>query len=241
VPTSYTVSDTALKAAVVGTSLTFTLYSDAGCTQQVQQQVVLVETVAFVSRLKTFLPKNAPKGPKIDEVHETLTGVSATGTLYLRVTGTGITPVGGACQAQATLQPAAPVVKDANGVLVGTSGGFELAGPIGTALRVVDGKVVAFFYQNVPTASFLGNLLFTSPGCVGPAYTGSPDGFPYSFGVPVGTTLYVVSPGDPVVPVTIVSQLLNGSCVPFSSTDSLVQYKTTVVPAFTFPLHIEVP
>src|SRR5262245_22971755 len=81
VPTTYTVDDKALKAAIAGTSLTFTLYSDAGCTQQVHQQVVPVETVSFVSRLKIFIPKNAPKGPKMDEVHETLTGVSATGTL----------------------------------------------------------------------------------------------------------------------------------------------------------------
>jgi hypothetical protein len=102
-PTSYTVNDTALKAAVAGTSLTFTLYSDAGCTQQVHQQAVSIENVNLVSRLKLFTPKSAPKGPKVDEVHETLTGVSAAGNLYLTVTGTGITPVGVACQAQAAL------------------------------------------------------------------------------------------------------------------------------------------
>jgi len=79
VPTSYTVSDTALKAAVAGTNLTFTLYTDAGCMQQTHQQVVPIENVRFVSRLKTFTPKSAPKGPKIDEVHETLTGVNAAG------------------------------------------------------------------------------------------------------------------------------------------------------------------
>jgi hypothetical protein len=103
VPTSYTVNDTALKAAIAGTSLTFTLYSDAGCTQQVHQQAVPIETVNLVSRLKVFTAKSAPtKSPKTAELRETLTGVSAAGNLYLKVTGTGITPVGGACQAQTT-------------------------------------------------------------------------------------------------------------------------------------------
>jgi hypothetical protein len=37
-----------LKAAVAGTNLTFTLYTDARCTQQAFHQVVPVETVAFV-------------------------------------------------------------------------------------------------------------------------------------------------------------------------------------------------
>lgn len=101
VPTSYTVNDTALKAAIAGTSLTFTLYSDAACTQQVHQQAVPIETVDLVSRLKVFTAKSAPtKSPKTAELRETLTGVSAAGNLYLKVTGTGITPVGGACQAQ---------------------------------------------------------------------------------------------------------------------------------------------
>jgi hypothetical protein len=110
VPTTYTVNDTALKAAIAGTNLTFTLYTDAACTQQAYQQVVPIETVAFVSRLKRFTPKSAPKGPNIDEVHETLTGVSAAGNLYLTVSGTGITPVGGACQVQAALvRPAANI------------------------------------------------------------------------------------------------------------------------------------
>jgi hypothetical protein len=105
--------------------------------------VVPIETVAFVSRLKTFTPRNAPKGPTIDEVHETLTGINAAGNRYLTVTGTGITPVGGACQAQATVQPPAPVVKDANGLLVGTSFGFDPNnGGTYVVLRSVGGAVV---------------------------------------------------------------------------------------------------
>jgi hypothetical protein len=63
------VNDTALKAAIAGTTLTFTVYSDAGCTQQVHQQAVPIENVTLVSRLKVFTAKSAPvKSPKTAEL-----------------------------------------------------------------------------------------------------------------------------------------------------------------------------
>jgi hypothetical protein len=233
VPTTYTVNDTALKAAVAGTNLTFTLYTDASCTQQAFQQVVPIETVAFVSRLKTFTPASAPKGPKIDEVHETLTGVSAAGNLYLKVTGTGITPVGGACQAQATVLPAAAVVKDANGVLVGTAA----SGNYPVALRSVAGTTVGI-------DSLGGNVcvIFPAAGCGGQGVIaiGTPSFVLFAPAQFHGTTLYYAT-GSPGTPVSAGSFDCGFGCSDGGGTNIVLPTATATVPAFTPPFHVEVP
>jgi len=68
--------------------------------------VVPIENASFVSRLKTFAPKNAAKGTKIDEVHETLT-VSARRGISISPRPERVSRRSAACQAQATVQPRA--------------------------------------------------------------------------------------------------------------------------------------
>jgi hypothetical protein len=104
-PVTYAVQDKPLKtSAVAGTPLTFTLYRDAVCTQQVYQATVPVQNVTLISKLKLLTPKGATKAPTTDEIRATLPGVTAGGNLYLTVAGTGVTPSGAACQAQAANQ-----------------------------------------------------------------------------------------------------------------------------------------
>src|SRR5262245_53956725 len=101
VPVTYNVQDKPLKAgAPAGTQLTFTLYSDNACTQQVFQTTVPVENVTLISKLKLATPKGAAKPPATDQLQATLAGVPPAGALYLTVTGTGVTPAGASCQAQ---------------------------------------------------------------------------------------------------------------------------------------------
>ena len=103
-PVTYAVQDKPLKqGAVAGAQLTFTLYSDAACTQQVYQATIPVENVTLISKLKLVTPKNTTKAPTTDEVRATLPGVTAGGNLYLTVTGTGVTASGPTCQAQVAL------------------------------------------------------------------------------------------------------------------------------------------
>lgn len=100
-PVTYTVEEKPLKAAVAGTPLTFTLHRNASCADAPVTTVVWpIEGVTFISRLKMFTPKNATKIPNTAELHHMLYAVIATGPLYLKVVGTGITPVGGLCQLQ---------------------------------------------------------------------------------------------------------------------------------------------
>src|SRR5262245_29350737 len=108
-PVSYNVQDRPLKAGTpAGTPLTFTLFSDAACTQQVYQATIPVENVTLISKLKLATPSGATKAPTTDQIQATLTGVTAGGNLYLTVTGAGVTASGGACQAQAGVLPACP-------------------------------------------------------------------------------------------------------------------------------------
>ncbi len=103
-PVTYNVQDKPLKAgAPAGTQLTFTLFSDAACTQQVFQTMIPVENVTLISKLKLATPKGATKSPATDQIQATLTGVTTSSNVYLTVTGTGVTPTGPTCQPQAGL------------------------------------------------------------------------------------------------------------------------------------------
>lgn len=106
VPVRYAVQAQPLRAAVAGTPLTFTLFSDGACSTLVASRTINVEDVPVIEKLTTFVPvavKGGPKParkPKADELEATLTGVMPAASYYLVVSGTGITPLGQACQAQ---------------------------------------------------------------------------------------------------------------------------------------------
>jgi hypothetical protein len=121
VPVIYEVDSVALKTAVTGTVLTFALHTDAACTSPVHAQATPIDDVRLVAVIKRFKPRGGLKPPKTAQIQTTLTGVTATGPLYLQVSGTGITPVGGACQAQSASSSGRSgiVLKDVNGTLLG--------------------------------------------------------------------------------------------------------------------------
>jgi hypothetical protein len=112
--------------------------------------------------------------PKTAELSQTLTGVAASGNLYLKVTGTGITPVGGTCQAQAAAIQAPArsslIVRDANGAVVGVPG-TRHDSPV--SLEVFFPSVGSAIYGGITSDGFLERdvLMFTSTDCTGPALT----------------------------------------------------------------------
>jgi len=97
---SYLVEDKPLKAAVTGTDLSVELWHDPACTVAAGSATVAIDDVDLVERLKRFTPKGGVKGPAAARITESLPGVSPPTTLFATITGTGITPVGGACQLQ---------------------------------------------------------------------------------------------------------------------------------------------
>src|SRR5882672_7530895 len=101
---AYSVQDSSFKTVATGTNLTFQLYSDAACTSAVgAPAVVQVDNVDLIERLKLGRPAGGAKPPKTDRLSTVLTGVSVgPSQLYLKVTGTGVTASGPACQLQQT-------------------------------------------------------------------------------------------------------------------------------------------
>ncbi len=158
-PVTYTVEEKPLKAAVAGTQLTFTLHRNASCADPSLHTVVWpIEAVTFLARLKMFTPKNGTKIPNTVEIHHLLYNVLATGPLYLKVTGTGITPVGGLCQLQSAqkreLLPAVTVVirKDLNSIGAwGIEGYVSPAGPGPGNVFPVDETAAWFVSQLNPS------------------------------------------------------------------------------------------
>lgn len=113
VPTRYLVEDAPLRSgAVSGTSLTYELFIDDACTSLAASDVVPIDDVAVVSRLKSLVPRGGVRPPKAAELLRTVSGAPDTGPYYLRISGTGVVPLDGACQAQAAgpLPPAPPLV-----------------------------------------------------------------------------------------------------------------------------------
>ncbi len=189
-PARYTAAEKPLKAAIAGTMLTFQLYSDALCTSSVYTTTIAVENVDLIGRIKPFNPKNATKKANAVELRATLTAVPPTPSLYLKVTGTGVTPIGGACQAQASglsgpAGSAALVVKDSTsatvGVFDGTSGAIHDDG--GTLVKFTGLSTLGF-----GQAPFF-TVLFTSNNCTGVPLVG-PDSTLVRTATVVGTTAY---------------------------------------------------
>jgi len=190
-PARYTVEEKPLKAAIAGTNLTFQLYSDPLCTASVFSTAIAIENVDLLGRIKPFNPKNAPKKKNTVELRATLTAVPATPSLYLKVTGTGVTPIGGACQSQASGLAggggSSPLlVKDSNGATVGiydgtTNGAIYDDG--GTKVRF------NFLSQLGFSQSFTG-FVFVSNDCTGTPLTGVDSTSLVRDTIVIGTTAY---------------------------------------------------
>lgn len=146
----YDVDATALKQAVAGTPLTYSLYADAACTVLVDSQIVNVEDVDTIEVLKRFTPKNATKPPKTARTWHAYSISPPRWFGHVTVTGTGITPVGGACQAQFRT-PASAVAASVPAGIVVVSGPYASIASLavtapesGTAVLTFETEMEAF-------------------------------------------------------------------------------------------------
>ena len=196
-PVTYTVEEKPLKAAVAGTPLTFELYTDNACSGPVaHSEVVNIEDAELIVKLKPFNPKNAMKKPNTVEVRRTLTGLPVVSKSYLKVTGSGVIPVGGTCQVQGSTAAAGPVVKDANGVVVGTYLGA--AGSFGDLFIVKVSPTIAAKIALGSDQALRGSdcVFFSGADCTGSAFVRTQDNF-FGGGITptgvVGSTVYAGS------------------------------------------------
>jgi hypothetical protein len=86
--------------APAGTPLTFQLFTDSACTTAVSSEVVNVETLTLLQQVKAVAVSGGAKAPKPVELRHVISGVTAQPLFYLKVTGSGVSPIGGACQLQ---------------------------------------------------------------------------------------------------------------------------------------------
>jgi hypothetical protein len=259
---TYTVQEKQLKAAIATTPLTFELHGNGTCTALVQSTAVAVENVSLITKLKQFTPKNDTKLPNTVELRTVLAGVAPAAPLYLKVTGTGVVPVGGACQVQAAAGlgsgPATGrVVKDVNGA---TLGAFDEASFGRNTLLSVGGRQA--FASVTPNGFALASvdLVFTSSGCTGPAlyYVDSTSLVTVAYAL--GTTLYAYPATgtsttynsrlhrEPLIVSQTECNLYfagapfvapDGCCIPETSTTDLAPVLTEDVSGFVPPFHVE--
>jgi hypothetical protein len=123
----YDVDATALKSAVAGTVLTYNLYGDDACTDLVSTQMVNAEDIDSIEAVKRITVKGGTKPPKMARTYHAFSINPPRWIHRATVTGTGITPIGGACQAQPAA-PATAVKSSAPSGLISVGAGFtELA------------------------------------------------------------------------------------------------------------------
>jgi len=240
------------KTTIAGTPLTFSLYNDSACTTQVASQVVNVENVSLIEQLKVLAPKNSPKPTATARLTTKMTGVTPPAQAYLKVTGTGVTAVGGNCQLQVSSKTSAPggIWKDAKGVVIGplstavlpASGGT----PLGAALYSVPGSVIQLGILAdgsgfEPDGASCLRVWFATTDCSGPGYM-FPDNAPNWALISGTTAFYPTTTSVPSVSV----QSFKGNCgsssgchpISFSLT-SFVLAATADLSGFMPPFHME--
>jgi hypothetical protein len=103
VKVSYLVDAKVLKkGAPAGTVLTVTIFADSSCSVPLDSRTMNVESVMLIESLKPLAIKGASPGSPPARIEFEFTGASPQMQTYATVTGTGVMPIGGACQ----LQPA---------------------------------------------------------------------------------------------------------------------------------------
>jgi len=85
---------------VAGVTITFEIYSDAGCTVLEDSVGVLAEDIDSVEQPKLKRVRSGPKPPKAYWLREVLPGISPTAESYVIASSPGVTPIGPECQAQ---------------------------------------------------------------------------------------------------------------------------------------------
>lgn len=189
-PVRYTVDEKQLKNAISGTNLTFQLYSDATCTTVVDTSVVTIDAVTIRERIKQFKPKNGAAQLKVVELHRTFT-TAATGNLYLKVTGTGVVAVGGACQPQAAAiaggAGGGAVIKDGLGIVMGpTLDGASFLTQVGPQLVRLGVVATEYVYGS--------SVFHAGLACTGQGYAFTQPAGLFAYGYPYDATQFYVGP-----------------------------------------------
>jgi len=151
-PVEYRVDQkTFKKGATSATQLTFTTYSDAGCSAETSETVLSAnDTTVRYELPKNLKLKGGTKLAKAAKI-QTVLAAMPPGPIYLEVTGEGVTPLGEPCQVQGT-----------GGGGAGPPGPVGPTGPPGTFSSATCTRVLGDLASHPSPAS---RILFLSATC----------------------------------------------------------------------------
>lgn len=242
----YLVERAPLRAASPTTPVTVELHADAACSAPITVATMALGALDATEDLKLLKLRGAPPRPRIAELRHALADVPPAVSVYARVVGDAILPVGDVCQVQGFIPPPPierPVVQDATGVTVGVLSVVAIPGidhSVGQAVLRDDGHGV----YGLP----IGSMVFAAPGyelvfesadCTGPPYM-------RRFGVleptvrPEYDTVFY-GPGGPAVIVSLGSGLVTDGCFEQDPPDVELAVPATPLDLDRFvpPFHIE--
>jgi hypothetical protein len=102
VPISYLADLDPIRRAVAGTPITIELHGDAACSAAIHSEMVAVEDVMLIERVRTVKIRGAGPTPRVARLQHVIAGAPSSPAYYARVVGGPIAPIGGACQAQSS-------------------------------------------------------------------------------------------------------------------------------------------
>lgn len=171
---TYVIDAKALRSgAPAGTALTFELHASAACAAPVATSVVNVEDVTLLATVKAAGVTAGPKRKQMTEIRHVLTGVAPQAAFYLRVTGDGVVPIGGACQLQhasvgadvATVPASCPP----DAVIAGTSCADKYEASL-WSIPPAQTAVIQKVKDGIATFADLNGAGATQVGCTDPPY-----------------------------------------------------------------------
>ncbi len=207
----YLVERTPLRASAATTPVTVELHADATCSAPFASATLPLGDLQPLVDLQRVKLRGARPAPRVVELRPTVSGAPAVATIYARVHGDGITPVGGACQVQAFVPPPSvtqPIARDATGAVIGALSLISYPEPGGAQTAVLRDDGYGAYGLAIGSMIFASldiGLVFPTTDC-----SGAP--FLQRFGVLMPTSRFDDSevfhgPGGPPSIITVRSAL----------------------------------
>jgi hypothetical protein len=175
----------------------------------VASQTVSLANVERIVDIKRLRLHGARTARRVLELRHTFTGLAPVSTLYARVRGEGVVPVGGECQTQTFVPPPTvprPLVRDANGTVIGV---VALVGYAYTGVLRDDGfGVYGIAIGSRIFAALNYYLAFPTPDCSGAPF--QPRFFVHERTTQLNGVIY--GPGGPVTEIVVRSYLFEEGC-----------------------------
>jgi hypothetical protein len=118
----YLAERASLRSVSPDAPVTVELHADGACSLPVAMETLTLRTLGSIVEVKRIALRGGSSRPRTVELRHVMREVPAARSLYARVRGDGVAPVGSPCQVQAFAPPPAaarPIARDAEGTAIG--------------------------------------------------------------------------------------------------------------------------